>query len=626
MQWGMNKNVTPYQIDLNINGVWRNFATVTPTGSFSIPSVAFYDAAKKNVSMGLSPYVPSAGGANDQYNLAIGPDTLASSPNTNQNIAIGWYNMHDLTGSSGGQNVAVGTYVLPYATTTQFATGLGTAVLRNITTGGFGSTAIGHGAAAGDDTTTDVGGKNTTPATGQQNTNIGAWSGQEQTSASGNSCLGANSCVENAEVGFNTALGFSALAGSLQAINDLLYANSVAYSVAVGSQAALKTSGGGQTIYAHGFIRMLTNPTPGSTITLGTTTVTFVSSGAAGNQVNIGANVFATLANLATMTNASSDPQISQARYWVKNAYDFAVQYKVAGVSGNTFALATTVTGATVYGSGGYLDRAVPVAYPIVAVGYQSMRNNLDSQENTAVGYASLYASEASIGNSAFGFLSLYNLTTGNSNTAIGDKAAALATTGDSNTNLGYRAGYNNVTGSFTTFIGSQAGDTNKIGGNTGVGAQALYANDGSTGGASGNTCVGYQCIRDNVSGTGNTAIGQAAGAGNTTANYNTSIGFLAHNTATGFSNVIALGYNAQPTASNQTVLGNASTTDTVFYGSIHFLQGFTSGSIPACNVANTGRLFLVNDALAPSYLGVYSGGGAVKTLVLCDGTNWTFH
>lgn len=46
-------------------------------------------------------------------------------------------------------------------------------------------------------------------------------------------------------------------------------------------------------------------------------------------------------------------------------------------------------------------------------------------------------------------------------------------------------------------------------------------------------------------------------------------------------------------------------------------------GSLPTCNGAGQGLLYLATDLLAPTALGIAAGGGAVIAPVLCNGTNW---
>lgn len=72
-------------------------------------------------------------------------------------------------------------------------------------------------------------------------------------------------------------------------------------------------------------------------------------------------------------------------------------------------------------------------------------------------------------------------------------------------------------------------------------------------------------------------------------------------------------------TAGNIT-LGSGSTNAHTFNGTAR-LQSFTVAGLPAAGTA--GRISYVTDALAPGFLTVVVGGGAVKTPVFDNGTNW---
>jgi hypothetical protein len=63
-------------------------------------------------------------------------------------------------------------------------------------------------------------------------------------------------------------------------------------------------------------ITLMTNPAAGVTLTISGTAVTFVASGATGNQVNIGANIAATTINLQAMLAASTDTNLSANTYF----------------------------------------------------------------------------------------------------------------------------------------------------------------------------------------------------------------------------------------------------------------------------------------------------------------------
>jgi hypothetical protein len=94
-----------------------------------------------------------------------------------------------------------------------------------------------------------------------------------------------------------------------------------------------------------GSITFTVNPTATNTLTIGTSTWTFVSSGATGNQTNIGANLAATLTTLVTNLNASADAQVVQNTY-AATATVLTVTSKTAGTSKNGFVLGTNVSGA----------------------------------------------------------------------------------------------------------------------------------------------------------------------------------------------------------------------------------------------------------------------------------------
>jgi hypothetical protein len=130
-------------------------------------------------------------------------------------------------------------------------------------------------------------------------------------------------------------------------------------------------------------------------------------------------------------------------------------------------------------------------------------------------------------------------------------------TTGNYNTANGNRALYSNIDGDF----------------NTANGTYSLYKN---TTGYS-NTANGYKSLYYNTVGSSNTANGMYALFYNTTGDYNTGIGYSAGDYYTfsegtflgrsaypnnnGYSNVMGLGYNTRPTATNQVRIGNSSVT-----------------------------------------------------------------
>jgi phage tail sheath protein FI len=96
---------------------------------------------------------------------------------------------------------------------------------------------------------------------------------------------------------------------------------------------------------------MIFNQQPGigATINLNGSTVTFVSGTPVGNQVQIGANLSATLNSLVTFLNSTADTQISKCTYTLVTGTINIVD-DTAGASGNSFTLGTTVTGLSLSG------------------------------------------------------------------------------------------------------------------------------------------------------------------------------------------------------------------------------------------------------------------------------------
>ena len=91
---------------------------------------------------------------------------------------------------------------------------------------------------------------------------------------------------------------------------------------------------------AWGFVQFENGvpPEDGMTIVLDGVTWTFVASGAAGNETEIGASLAATVVALAADLNASGDTDISAATY-VAEGHRLRIEHDSAGVGGNAFTL-----------------------------------------------------------------------------------------------------------------------------------------------------------------------------------------------------------------------------------------------------------------------------------------------
>lgn len=101
---------------------------------------------------------------------------------------------------------------------------------------------------------------------------------------------------------------------------------------------------------AIGSLAFTTNPTATTTINIAGTNVTFVAASPTGNQVLIGANLAATLANLMTVLSGSADPNLVQATYALSGT-TLQLTAAAAGSVGNALALSTTVSGVTASGA-----------------------------------------------------------------------------------------------------------------------------------------------------------------------------------------------------------------------------------------------------------------------------------
>lgn len=156
---------------------------------------------------------------------------------------------------------------------------------------------------------------------------------------------------------------------------------------------------------------------------------------------------------------------------------------------------------------------------------------------NFTMGSGATLASQASY-NTGLGANSLTALTLGYYNTAIGYNALSLNTSGYYNTGIGNGVMGANTTGYYNTAIGNLA-----LGANT----------------------TGYR----------NIAIGNMAGyytsasASNQNSNSSIYIGDSAKSSASGNTNEIVIGYNANGLGSNTAVLGNSSITKTALFGNV---------------------------------------------------------
>lgn len=92
------------------------------------------------------------------------------------------------------------------------------------------------------------------------------------------------------------------------------------------------------------------NPAASDTLTVDGTAITFVATGATGNQVNIGATLSATLTSLAALINGSTDVNLVKVTAYVAGSVLYLVS-KATGTTGDVYTLAKTSTAITVSGA-----------------------------------------------------------------------------------------------------------------------------------------------------------------------------------------------------------------------------------------------------------------------------------
>ncbi len=187
-----------------------------------------------------------------------------------------------------------------------------------------------------------------------------------------------------------------------------------------------------------------------------------------------------------------------------------------------------------------------------IAIGYNALRTqsydytgSAWNSDNVAIGYEALYSNQPT------------SITNGIQNTAVGNFALRSNNTGYKNTATGTEALYSNTTGAHNTANGYMALNSNSTGeNNTANGSNALSSN--TSGGY--NTAYGTGALQTNTTLSCNTAVGCNAG-GYFSSTFGTFLGYFAYASNHGYSNIMGLGANARPTASNQVRIGNTSVT-----------------------------------------------------------------
>lgn len=207
-----------------------------------------------------------------------------------------------------------------------------------------------------------------------------------------------------------------------------------------------------------------------------------------------------------------------------------------------------------------------------VAVGQESMLCLTTGYNNTGMGDSVMNNITNGYDNAGFGYEVLGRITRGFQNTGLGSQAGYALTTANDNTLIGYGSGVKITIGNYNTGIGSQTLASMVTGSsNTMAGWNAGALNTGSS-----NTIIGANALEVLASANQVTAIGCNAGRKTLNNRPVTDYRFvlIGYNTgrtvasATELSNYIGIGYEAEVSASNQTVIGNSSMAE-VYLGSV---------------------------------------------------------
>lgn len=246
------------------------------------------------------------------------------------------------------------------------------------------------------------------------------------------------------------------------------------------------------------------------------------------------------------------------------------------------------------------------------AIGYAALDNDTSGSSNSALGAFALSGNKSGTNNNAFGNNTLRNNDSGSYNTAAGSGALFSNIGGHQNSAYGRRALYNNTNGFSNAAFGNWALHSNTTGSNlvafgdsallsngigasgpdeakynTATGSKALYNN--TTG--YGNTANGYLALSSVTTGYGNTSIGFQTMESNVTGNNNTAVGALA-NVVGNIVNATAIGAGATAGQSNTVQLGNGQVSTVRTAGNL-FVQN-TKGIIRSADATQQKKLVAI--------------------------------
>ena len=258
------------------------------------------------------------------------------------------------------------------------------------------------------------------------------------------------------------------------------------------------------------------------------------------------------------------------------------------------------------------------------ALGIKALNSNTTGNSNTAIGTLALQLNTTNSNNTAVGFSALTNNTTNGNNTAVGSNAL-FNTSGNNNTAIGFNSGYNTSTSSnYNSLVGVSAGSKLKGSYNIGLGANALYMNNGVAG-ADNNIAIGAFTLFNASKPVSNVVIGHYSGYNLSYGAYNTLLGQKSgldvtsgyHNTLIGDSTGLGI-----TTGSLNTILGaRVSGLSPSLTGNIILADG--AGNIRAQHDGLSWSLGVIGSGTWSSTVigSNYGGAGSVNGLLKANGS-----
>lgn len=275
-----------------------------------------------------------------------------------------------------------------------------------------------------------------------------------------------------------------------------------------------------------------------------------------------------------------------------------------ANIAIGDFVLRDNLTGTENLGIGANCLQQHTTGSCNVAIGGNSQITGVDTNFNVSLGAYCLTVNQGS-NNIAIGWAALEGQLAG-SNIAIGHVAMNGNKTGSLNIAIGPLVLLEAETPTENVVIGQEAAkNVTDLTSSVVIGAFAV----GSSSGAPANiVAIGRNALL-NCTGDGNTAIGAGASS-----------------TITNLINTTALGAGANPTKSDQAVIGNDNVVEVILPRITIPNLVYAVGGLPTAASVGVGARAFVSDSNVPAagnFGAVVVGGGANKVPVYSDGTNW---